>query len=141
MLDEVAIQQTLNRFSEGASRRDWAQVTATLTPDGIWEVPAVGIRCEGRAAIQETMVGVVAPYAYVVQANSPAVINVTGDKATARTVIRECAKYADREEAMEILGVYSDDLVRTAEGWQIAHRRLEVLGMHTFKVQPPALPA
>ena len=34
MTDEVAIQQTLNRYTEAASRADWKVVVSTFMPDG-----------------------------------------------------------------------------------------------------------
>ena len=132
MLDEIAIQQTLNRYTEGASRADWDQVMSTFMPDGIWEIPDLGVRYQGRAAIQPAMAAFVGQLAYFVQINSPAIITVEGDKATARSVIRECGKYADRDEALEVLGFYNDDLVRTPGGWKFARRAFKAAGMHTF---------
>lgn len=132
MLDEIAIQQTLNRYTEGASRADWEQVLSTFMPDGIWEIPDLGARYQGRAAIQSPMAAFVGQMAYFVQINSPAIITVEGDKATARSVIRECGKYADRDEALEVLGFYNDDLVRTPAGWKFARRAFKAAGMHTF---------
>lgn len=134
MLDEIAIQQTINRYAEGASRADWDQVMSTFTPDGVWEVPALGMRHEGRAAIQPAMAAFVAQMAYFVQINSPAIITVEGAKATARSVIRECGKFANRDEALEVLGFYNDDLVRTPEGWKFTRRAFKAAGMHTFQL-------
>ena len=63
MLDELAIQQTINTYSEGASRADWPQVMSTFTPDGIWEVPAAGARYQGHALIQAAMAAFLAQMA------------------------------------------------------------------------------
>jgi SnoaL-like domain len=52
MLDEIAIQQTLNRYSEGASRADWEQVFSTFTPDATWEIADVGARYQDHATIR-----------------------------------------------------------------------------------------
>lgn len=136
MLDEIAIQQTLNRYTEGASRADWDQVMLTFMPDGIWEIPALGVHYQGRAAIQPVMAAFVAQLAYFVQINSPGIITVEGDKATARSVIRECGKYADRDEALEVLGFYNDELVRTPEGWKFSRRTFKAAGMHAFPLLP-----
>lgn len=138
MLDEIAIQQVLNRYTEGASRADWEQVMATFTPDGIWEVPALAVQHQGHAQIQAAMAGFVEHMAYFVQINSPAIITVDGDKASARSVIRECGKYADRDEALEVLGTYDDELVRTEEGWKFARRTFRSVGVHSFALLPPA---
>lgn len=140
MSEETAIQQVLNRYTDGCNRRDWDQVMATFTPDGLWEVPSQGARHEGHAAIRAAMSGFVQMMAYFVQTNSAAVIEVSGDQATARVTIRECGKFADRDEALEVLGYYEDDLVRTEEGWKFARRRFRSLGLHRFALLPgPAL--
>ena len=136
MRDKNDIQETINRYSEGASRRDWDQVLGTFLPDGVWEVPVLNMRLEGDAAIRAAMGQVSGDMAYFVQINAPATIKVDGDRATAVSGIRECGKYADRDEAMEVLGSYSDDLVRTADGWKFARRSFNALGMHNFPLSP-----
>jgi ketosteroid isomerase-like protein len=138
MIDEVAIQQTINTYTVAASRADWPQLLSTFTADGIWEVPARGMRLQGQAAIQPAMAGFVAQMAYFVQVNAPAVIKVDGETATARSVIRECGKFADRDEALEVLGIYEDELVRTAQGWKFARRVFRSAGLHTFPLSPKA---
>jgi hypothetical protein len=136
MIDEIAIQQTLSRYSEGASRADWPQVMSTFTADAIWEVPALGARFQQHAVIQQAMAGFVGQMAYFVQINSPATIKVMGDRATAVSVIRECGKFADRDEALEILGRYEDELLRTPEGWKFTRRAFHPLGQHRFALLP-----
>jgi len=140
MVEELAIQQTLNRYSEGCGRADWEQVMATFLPDGIWEIPALDARYQGHAAIQAAMAAFLAQMAYFVQINSPGTIVIDGDRATARSVIRECGKYADRDVALEVLGFYHDDLVRTADGWKFAKRSFRAAGMHSFALLPAQLP-
>lgn len=134
MIDEIAIQQTLNTYTEGSSRADWDQVLSTFMPDGAWE--AAGHRFEGHAAIRAAMGGFIAEFAYFVQTNAPAMITIDGDKATARSVIRECGKYADSDELLEVLGSYTDELVRTEQGWKFARRTFAVSGAHSIPLHP-----
>jgi hypothetical protein len=136
MLDEIAIQQTINTYSDGASRADWKQVLSTFTPEGIWEIPSLKARYQGHDVIQQVMAAFVGQMAYFVQINSPAIITVAGDRATARSGIRECGKYSDRDEALEVLGRYDDELVRTAAGWKFARRAFHAAGKHTFALLP-----
>jgi ketosteroid isomerase-like protein len=140
MIDEIAIQQTLNKYSEGCSRADWDQVMSTFTADAIWEIPRLKASYQGHAAMREVMAAFVAQMAYFVQINSPAIITVDGDKATARSVIRECGKFADRDAALEIVGFYTDELTRTAEGWKFTRRTFRAAGMHTFPLLPAVAP-
>jgi hypothetical protein len=136
MLDEMAIQRTLNTYSEGASRGDWNQVLSTFTPECIWEIPALKARYQEHSVIQKVMASFVAQMAYFVQINSPAIITVEGDKATARSVIRECGKFSDRNEALEILGRYEDELIRSATGWKFTRRTFYAAGKHRFALLP-----
>jgi hypothetical protein len=140
-VDEAfAIQQTLNRYSDGCTRRDWDQVEGTFMSEGIWEVPSLGTFHRGWAAIQPAMAGFVGQLEYFVQINSPAIITVTGDTARARSTIREGGKFAGRDEALEVMGTYEDELLHTAEGWKFVRRTFRGLGVHKFALCPgPAL--
>lgn len=139
MNDEHAIQQVLNRYSQGCSRPDWAQVEETFLPDAEWVAPAVGT-FKGWAQMFPVMSGFIAQMDYFIQLNSPATILVTDDRATACSVIRECGKFKGRDEALEVMGIYEDELVRTAQGWKFARRTFQGLGAHRFALLPgPAL--
>lgn len=137
-IDEVAIQQTINRYSVAASKRDWDAIIATYAPDGVWELSG-GRKFQGRAAIREAMLGTSSASEYNFQINAPAVITVDGDHATATSVIREGGKVAGNDEAFEVLGFYEDKLVRTTEGWRFAHRHFVFKARHRY--QPLAAPA
>ena len=138
MSDEMAIQQLINRYTDGCNRQDWPQVMATFAEDGVWEVQGNAIT--GHATIQAAMAGFLTQMAYFTQVASAPVIMVEGDRATARTTIRECGKFDDRDEALEVLGYYADDLVRTAAGWRFARRQFNSFGLHRFPLSPgPAL--
>ncbi len=136
MSDEIAIQQTLNRYSEAASRADWHQVLSTFTVDATWEIADSGARYQDHSVIQRVMAAFVGQMAYFVQINSPAIITVEGDEAVASSLIRECGKFADRDEALEVFGRYADELVRTAQGWKFTRRVFHALGHHRFTVLP-----
>jgi hypothetical protein len=136
MYDEVAIQQTLNRYSDGASRADWVQVMSTFTPEATWEIAGVGARYQDHAVIQKVMAAFVGQMVYFVQLNSAAVITLDGERAKATSIIRECGKFADRDEALEIFGRYEDNLIRTAEGWKFTRRVFHGLGQHRYALLP-----
>ena len=139
MSDEIAIQQVLNTYSYNASIGDHAAMAATYTPDGVWEVPSIGLELAGHEAIIGASQGVTAKLDYIVQLNTPAIINVDGDRATAHSVIRECGKYAGKQLNLEVLGIYDDELVRLPEGWRFVRRRFTTKGMHDFVTAPPSL--
>jgi ketosteroid isomerase-like protein len=137
MTDEFAIQQTISRYSVNASRADWDKVMATFAPGSVWAVPALGVKFEGLDEIRGGLLHFSGPMDYIVQAHAPAVIEVDGDTATAQSVIRENGKFSGRDEALEILGLYLDKLVRTADGWKFVERVFDLRGMYSFPLSPP----
>jgi ketosteroid isomerase-like protein len=130
MPDKVEIQETISIYHEGASTADYDQLMATFLPDGIWEVPGLEILGQGREDIRSKMTALMAPIEYLVQINAPAIIVVDGDSASARSLIRESAKFRARPSLMDVVGRYDDQLRRTADGWRFAHRTFTILGTH-----------
>jgi uncharacterized protein (TIGR02246 family) len=130
MSDQAEIQETISRYHQAASTLDFDQLMATFLPDAIWDVPGMEIRIQGRDDIRSTMTALMAPIEYLVQINAPAVIHVDGDTATARSLIRESAKFRDRPALMDVVGQYHDELARTADGWRFARRNFTILGTH-----------
>ena len=116
-------------YHEGASTADVDKLLATFLPDAVWEVPALDIRCRGHANIRAAMSALLAPIEYLVQINAPAIIAVDGDTASARSLIRECAKFRDRGALVDVVGQFDDDLERTPDGWRFARRTFTIIGM------------
>lgn len=137
MDDTIAIQQLLNRYSVGSSRREFDDVVSTYAPNGVWEIASWNQSYDGHAAIREALLSLTAQTEYVVQQNSPAVITVDGDTATATSVICENGKQADSDGAFQALGYYVDQLVRTAEGWRFKRRSFELVSMRPFQFSAP----
>lgn len=136
MDDFQLIQQLHNRYSFGSSTADWDMVMSTLAPDCVWLVPDLGVELRGQKAILEGFLSLTEAVAYVVQQNSPALIEIDGDTAVTRCLIRECGKYVDRDAAMEVLGYYTDKLARTADGWKFTERRFTIRGMQDVILAP-----
>ena len=141
MSDEFAIQQVLNTYSYNATTGDLPGMVATFAPDGVWEVPGAGIEMSGHEAILAAASGITGVLEYMTQLNSPAIIKVEGDRATAHAIIRACGKYAGKDLNLEVLGLYEDELVRLPEGWRFARRRFTTKGMHDYTTAPPSLHA
>lgn len=126
--DHYQVQRVITAYSLLTGRGDWVPVLALFTPDAVWEIPHLGLVFAGRAAIVEALAALSADLEWVLQLNAPALIEVTGDEATARSGIREAGKFKDRDESVEYFGIYADRLVRTAEGWKFARRVFEGVG-------------
>lgn len=130
MFDEAAIQTLLNLYTDGCNRQDWPQVMATFAEDGVWAF--AGNEHNGHAAIQATMSAFLSRMDYFIQSAFAPIIAVTGDTATARITIREVGKFKGKNEALEVLGFYTDDLIRTPDGWKFARRTFRSYGLHRF---------
>ena len=132
MQDENAIQKLLSTYSQAASAGDWDRAIGTYMPDGVWDIPHLGMRLEGQKAIRAALNDMVAKMDYVIQMNSPALIELTGNTATAHRGIRECGKSKGKDGGFEFLGFYADKLVRTDDGWKFVRRVFEGVGTHFF---------
>jgi len=136
MDDAVLIQNLINAYHEAGSMGDYERMIATFAPDAIWEFSQSGRQFVGLAAIRDAVAAFTGPLEYVAQINAPAVIAVDGDKATARSSIRESGKFAGRDEGVEAFGIYHDTLVRTANGWHFARRTFDLRWMHRVPILP-----
>jgi uncharacterized protein (TIGR02246 family) len=136
MDDLVAIQQLISAYHEAGSLAEYDRMVATYAPDGVWEFTSSGRRFVGHAAIREAVDAFTGRLQYVAQINAPATIAVDGDTATARSSIRETAKFAGLDEGIEAFGVYRDELVRTADGWRFARRTFDLRWQHRVAILP-----
>lgn len=122
MQDEYAIQRLINTYSQNGSLGDWDRTIDTYLPEGVWEIPHFAMRFEGHAAIRQALSDFFASMDYVVQMNGPALIDVDGDHATARSPVHEGGKVAGKDEGFAYFGFYEDEIVRTPQGWKFARR-------------------
>ncbi len=132
MSDEGDIQRVINTYSQYASKGDWGMVLPLFLPEAVWEIPHLGMKLDGRDAIAATLTAFKDTMEYVLQINTPALIEVNGDSARATSGIRECGKSAGKDEGFEYLGIYADTLARTADGWKFRYRIFEGIGSHFF---------
>ena len=130
--DEAAIQRVINIYSQFASRGDWDRVLPLFLPEAVWEIPHLGMKLEGKQAIAATLTMFKGTMDYVLQLNSPALIEVDGDNARATSGIRESGKSAGKDEAFDYFGIYADTFTRTAEGWKFRTRTFEGIGSQTY---------
>ena len=135
--DHLAVQRTISAYAMLTGRGDWAPVLALFTPDAVWEIPHLGLRFVGLEAIHGALGMLSADLEFVLQHNAPAVIDIDGDTATARSGIREGGKSRGRAQGFEFFGEYADRLVRTPAGWRFAERVFEHLGTHYFPLAAP----
>jgi len=118
----VAVQ---NRYGQACDRRDWALFDAVFTADAVTEYggEVVAGRHERVASIRSHLGGCGPTQHLLGNYRS----SVEGEEAEASCYVRAFHIGADHPELhYEMFGSYHDRLRRTADGWRISHRRLEV---------------
>ena len=137
VIDQTAIQQLIALYIEAASSGNFDAVASTFADDGTWSVPAFPMSVTGPKAIKAKIIELLEPMDYLVQLGSPASIVVSGDTATARSSMREGFKFKGKNVSAEVLGVYADELVRTADGWKFKSRTFHMGCFNTYDIHPP----
>ncbi len=121
--DWLAIVGALNRLGALYDARDWDHLDEVLLPDGL----IYGQR--GLEALLENNLlahlGGCGPSQHFLGNYD---IAVDGDTATSDTRVRAFHRGADElaDRTFETFGVYHDRWVRTAQGWRMAERELQV---------------
>jgi ketosteroid isomerase-like protein len=121
--DIIAINHLAASYSEAMCRFAVEEAVETYAEDGILSTPTTA-DAVGRAAIAETIGRTVAGLDFVFQTLHQGLVDVDGDTATTHFTITEWARRTRDGRGILFLGVYRDDVIRTAAGWRFARRRL-----------------
>ncbi len=129
--DLVAIQQVLARYPHAVDDRDWDAFGRVFTADVVCDMTAVGLgTTEGRDALVELFAAIDHPVAHHLV--DPVVDLDGADAAHVRS--KWWVVLADRTG---FGGTYTDQLVRTPDGWRIRHRRVTPRQEGTRRPVPP----
>lgn len=120
--DLLAIRMLADQYSEAANRMDAQGMAAVYDEDA--ELVSFEHRFKGRAAIEAVFGDTIGLMEVMNQVCSGAVIEIDGDRATARWTVTEFAKRKASDKLELFLGNYDDELVRTSEGWRFSRRTL-----------------
>jgi ketosteroid isomerase-like protein len=145
----LAILDVLNRYTDALNRRDWAALQQVFTDEGVWDMggPAAGpmaMRFEGAANVAAGIAAAVGRAELCVQTNHGSVIEVSGQRAIARSTIHELVR-PKGGTGMQIVGFYHDDLSLGEDGeWRFRERRFRIMYVDTgtpvpgqVMMQPP----
>ena len=123
--DRLAIRERLESYNDAVFRHDaddWAECWAE---DAVWEVGPH--RAEGRAAIRDLWVTLMAGYAAAGMYVAHGSVAIDGDAADSRAFMLELLKQTDGTERL-VSGRYDDRLRRDADGeWRFVTRSYSVL--------------
>jgi len=127
MLDERAVEQVAVAYAYAIDQRDWEALKEVFLPDATADL-----------ATPDTLVGVEEITERIRRALEPLdasqhlvgshQVRITGDTATHRCYVQaqHVRRAADPTPNFIVAGRYEDELVRTPDGWRIAHRRLVI---------------
>ena len=121
MTDRDDIIDVLLRYATGIDRRDWPLFRTVFTADCTLDYGEIG-SWSGVDAVTEFMEQSHAEAGHTMHRMTNHVIALNGDHATARTYVDGLIMNSDNESGVNAIGIYDDDLARTATGWRIARR-------------------
>jgi ketosteroid isomerase-like protein len=125
--DIVAIHRLAVSYSEAICRGEIDEAVLVYAPEGVLS-SATTSDAVGHEAIAATIRAATASFEFVFQTTHAGLVHVDGDRARARFPTTEWAKRAEGK-ALQFLGIYEDEVVRTEVGWRFARRTLHGLSL------------
>jgi 3-phenylpropionate/cinnamic acid dioxygenase small subunit len=128
------IAEVLVRYATSIDRRDWDLFRSCFASDCVADYGDIGT-WESADAITHFMVTAHAGMGHTMHRISNIAIDVEGggDRAVARCYLDGMLMAADGGTGFNPVGFYDDELVKTLDGWRIAHR---TFAMVTFRTLP-----
>ena len=124
--DRIEIQDLLVRYAKAIDEKDWALLDECFTPDAELDYVSSGGIKGPYAEVRVWLEKALAPFPMTVHYVTNSEVELTGDRATARTAVLNPMGFANPDDSLHIFTVgayYVDELVRTEAGWRIASRR------------------
>jgi len=104
------------------NRRDFEGMAAVFAPDGIIEKPGYGDPVQGVEKITKRYRRLQQERDFLCQMIHSGIVELDGDRATARWWFSEIKKPVGSDEWLSMIGVYQDDAIRLPQGWRFARR-------------------
>ena len=129
--DKHDIAEVLVRYATGIDTRDWDLFRTCFTEDLLAEYDGIAT-WHGVEEITASMESSHAEMGHTMHQLANLAITVDGDDASARSYVDAVLMAADGQTGLNPRGIYDDRLVRTADGWRIAHRRYTMVHLGTI---------
>ncbi len=121
--DEMEIRALADKFSDAANRKDGDAFQALWATNGIWKIgPPINMEFKGKANMGGSVTHMLGLWDFFVQLTGPGVIEVIGNKATARFYVNEIARKTDDKTGNYNLSQYSDELIKENGKWLFLKR-------------------
>lgn len=128
LADQLAIVQLLNRYGFALDDRDWEALRTCFTADAVYTF-SHGLRVEGFDEIAGVCRRALDPLDLSQHIVTNHLVELSGDRATARSYLhgQHVRRGIPDGETYIVAGRYTDELVRTPDGWRICARDLTSL--------------
>ncbi|MES2498647.1 MAG: nuclear transport factor 2 family protein [Pseudomonadota bacterium] len=138
--DRLEIQDLIARYAHAIDDQDWDALDRVFTPDAVIDYTDLGGAKGSRAETKAYLAQAMPTFSAFQHLSTTTKLDITGDTAKARTILfNPMVMQHEGEERVFFIGLwYCDDLVRTADGWRIAHRREQKCW--SFNAPPGMLP-
>jgi 3-phenylpropionate/cinnamic acid dioxygenase small subunit len=126
--DKLEITDVLYRYATALDQRDWALLAEVFAPEAVYTMGARG-DFTGPEAIGAKIASLIGGYESTQHMITNPVIEINGDAARASCYLHGQHYMPDQRtggNTYEMGGTYRDELARTAAGWRITRRVLEV---------------
>ena len=126
MSDDAAIRNVVARLAILADEGDLEEYVGLFTDDARWDMP--GGELQGRdnllaGAIERRAAGTVGPGSNTRHVITTQAVAVDGDEAISDAYFQFWVNTATKP-SIALFGTYRDRLVRTENGWKLAHRTI-----------------
>jgi len=124
IIDEHAVQAVLLRYATALDTRDWGKLRSCFVPDVVATYDSIG-DLQGYEAVERLCRTALEPLAATQHVVSNVEVSIDGDRAAARCNLQSThVRTTPSGDNFVIAGVYTDELIRTPDGWRIARRSL-----------------
>jgi hypothetical protein len=121
--DEVEIRALAEKFSDAANRKDGEQFQSLWIKDATWKIgPPINMEFKGKDNMSASVTKMLGLWDFFVQMPSAIVLNIKGNKATARVYVNEIARKTDDKHGNYNLSMYEDELVKENGKWLFEKR-------------------
>ena len=125
MTDREEITELVARYADGVNRNDMEAWATIWSEDAVYSLSG-GLKKNSREEIVALFTKSMASVESMVQLVHNGTIELDGDSATGRWYISEQQGLGEHGN-FYVIGVYQDRYLKTAEGWKIAERHLDLL--------------
>lgn len=132
MSDRLEIQDLIARYAHAIDDQDWDGLDQVFTPDAVIDYTELGGPKGNLAETKQFLASAMPNFTAFQHLSTTTKLNITGDTAKARTILFNpmVMNHAGESRTFFIGLWYCDDLVRTADGWRIEHRREQKCWSH-----------